>query len=117
MNLCILKSGDRVKYKTLCEAFEVEPKTGNSKLKQLKDFEKYVRFEKEGIWFNILEIKEEGFCTSEQKKASLISNSTNLGQTLVQKSEDAKYLCKRLGEELNLPFEESSLKKIPQEIY
>ena len=56
MNLELLKVGEKVKYKTLCEAFGVKPATGNSKPKQLKDFECYVKMEKEGTWFHILEI-------------------------------------------------------------
>ena len=58
MNLELLKVGEKVKYKTLCEAFGVKPATGNSKPKQLKDFECYVKMEKEGTWFHILEIYE-----------------------------------------------------------
>lgn len=58
MNLELLQVGTKVKYATLCEAFGVEKKTGNSKIRQVKNFEYYVKFEKEGTWFNIVEIYE-----------------------------------------------------------
>ena len=59
MNLELLQVGTKVKYPMLCQAFGEKPKTGNSKPSQLKEFEKYVRFEKEGTWFHILEIYDQ----------------------------------------------------------
>lgn len=58
MKLELLQVGTKVKYKTLCEAFGVKPATGNTKIKQLKEFECYVKLEKEGTWFTIVEIYE-----------------------------------------------------------
>lgn len=59
MNLELLQVGTKVKYATLCEAFGVEKKTGKSKQLQMKEFERYINMEKEGTWFNIIEIYSE----------------------------------------------------------
>lgn len=105
MNLDLLKIGTKVKYPTLCQAFGETPKTGNSKPKQLKEFEKYVKFDKQGTWFHILEIYESiDFCTN----TSLI-NISNWGKPCTKNSEDTEYLRKRLKEEMELNLEESSL--------
>ena len=58
MNLDLLKEnvGNKVKYATLCEAFGVEKKTGKSKQLQIKDFERYVKLEKDGTWFTVIEV-------------------------------------------------------------
>lgn len=58
VNLELLQVGTKVKYATLCEAFGVGKKTGKSKQLQLKDFKRYIKIEKVGTWFNILEIYE-----------------------------------------------------------
>ena len=59
VNLELLQVGTKVKYATLCEAFGVEKKTGKSKQLQMKEFERYIKMEKEGTWFNIVEIYSE----------------------------------------------------------
>lgn len=59
MDLEKLQVGSKVKYTTLCEAFGVEKKTGKSKQLQVKEFERYIKLEKEGTWFTILEIYHE----------------------------------------------------------
>ena len=56
MKLGMLNVGSKVRYGNLCEVFGVEKKTGKSKILQLKDFERYIRLEKEGVWFHILEV-------------------------------------------------------------
>ena len=106
LNLELLQVGTKVKYPILCQAFGETPKTGNSKPKQLKEFEKYVKFEKQGTWFHILEIYvQKDFCTS----ATPVNNIYNWDNECTKKSEDTEYLRKRLKEELNMPLEESSL--------
>ena len=106
MNLELLQVGTKVKYPMLCQAFGEKPKTGNSKPSQLKEFEKYVRFEKEGTWFHILEIyPQKDFCTS----ASLINNIYNWFNDCTKNTEDTEYLRKRLKEEMEMNLEESSL--------
>lgn len=52
------QAGTKVKYATLCEAFEVEKKTGKSKQLQIKDFERYAKLEKDGTWFTVIEVYE-----------------------------------------------------------
>jgi hypothetical protein len=49
MNIKNLKVGMEIKnYKKLCELLGVEPKTSNSKKKQLKEFKKYFEWDKKG---------------------------------------------------------------------
>ena len=99
----------------LCKTLEVEPRpSGKARKPQEKEFKRYFNWEKNGHKITITEIYEVPLETKRKsikstQKLSLISNNTNLGQDEVLFTEDTKYLCKRLGEELNLPFEESSL--------
>lgn len=51
-----LEVGKMYKYKALCEAFGLEPKTGNAKKAHFKIFEQYLSYEKQGTWFLINEI-------------------------------------------------------------
>ena len=49
MNLNNLKPGMKVKnYKELCKLLEIEPKTSNSKKKQLKEIDEVIKYEKTG---------------------------------------------------------------------
>ena len=102
----------------LCKTFEVEPRpSGKARKPQEKEFKCYFNWEKNGHKITITEIYEVPLetkrksikSTQDAQKLSLISNNTNLGQDEALFTEDTKYLCKRLGEELNLLFEESSL--------
>ena len=57
MNLNNLKPGMKVKnYKELCKLLEIEPKTSNSKKKQLKEIDEVIKYEKSGQAFIIKEI-------------------------------------------------------------
>lgn len=57
MNLNNLKPGMKVKnYKELCKLLEIEPKTSNSKKKQLKEIDEVIKYEKSGQAFTIKEI-------------------------------------------------------------
>ena len=57
MNLEKLEVGMVVKnYRSLCELLGVNTKTGNSKKSQLKDWERYFSYDKDGIKFVITEI-------------------------------------------------------------
>lgn len=57
LNLELLQEvGTKVKYATLCELFGVKPSTGNTKIKQMKEFERYMELRKEGTWFHIVEV-------------------------------------------------------------
>ena len=59
MKLELLEKGKQYKYKDLCEAFEVEPKTGNAKKAQFKTFEQYLVLEKNGTWFTVVDFHEQ----------------------------------------------------------
>ena len=59
MKLELLEKGKQYKYKDLCEAFEVESKTGNAKKAQFKTFEQYLVLEKNGTWFTVVDFHEE----------------------------------------------------------
>nr|DAF52756.1 MAG TPA: hypothetical protein [Siphoviridae sp. ctqSm5] len=48
--------GEKYKYKALCEAFDLKPSTGNTKIKHFKEFEQHLKLEKEGTWFKLIEI-------------------------------------------------------------
>lgn len=53
-----LKEGQVIKnYKELCKVLEIEPKNGGeSKKSQLKDIERYIKYEKQGQKFIIIKI-------------------------------------------------------------
>lgn len=59
MKLELLEKGKQYKYKDLCEAFGVEPKTGNAKKAQFKTFEQYLVLEKNGTWFTVVDFHEQ----------------------------------------------------------
>ena len=48
-----LKIGQVYKYKEICEIVGIEPKTGNTKIKQLKELATLVDYEKQGTKFLI----------------------------------------------------------------
>ena len=54
----MLKPGMKYKYPQLCEAYGTEKKTGKAKQLQLKEFERYAKLEKDGVWFTVTEIYE-----------------------------------------------------------
>lgn len=57
MNLDNIKPGMRIKnYKELCRLLEIEPKTSDSKKKQLKEIDEVIKYEKSGHAFIIKEI-------------------------------------------------------------
>jgi hypothetical protein len=57
MNISSIKAGDTFRnYKQLCEVLEIEPKTSNSKKAQLKEMERYFKYEKVGNKYNIISI-------------------------------------------------------------
>lgn len=114
MNLELLQVGTKVKYPILCQAFGEKPKTGKSKQLQVKNFERFIKFVKEGTWYHVLEIYQEPKeKTSENKnchhEVSLINNIYNWFNTGDKNTEDTEYLRKRLKEEMELNLEESSL--------
>ena len=53
-----LEQGDTFTYKKLCEVLEENPKSGNSKPKQLEDWNRYFEFEKVGTKIKILNIRD-----------------------------------------------------------
>lgn len=56
MNIHNLKVGERYKWKTICEKVGIPYVNGNSKIKQMKEFESLCKFTKQGVWFTIEEI-------------------------------------------------------------
>lgn len=57
MNISNIKTGDTFKnYKQLCEVLEVNQEAGNSKKAQLKEFERYFKYEREGHKYKIVSI-------------------------------------------------------------
>ena len=59
LNLENIKEGMVVKnYKEMCKLFDIKPKSGNSKISQLKDWECYFSYHKSGNKFIIDEIIE-----------------------------------------------------------
>jgi hypothetical protein len=59
MNLSNIKVGDIYKnYRAICDALEVETKTSNSKKAQLKEWERFFKYEKDGYKFIITHIYE-----------------------------------------------------------
>lgn len=46
-------------YKELCHLLEIEPKTSNSKKAQLKELQRFIKYEKDGNKFVVLEIYDE----------------------------------------------------------
>ena len=116
MKLENIKEGSVFKnWADLCKTLEVEPRpSGKARKPQEKEFKRYFNWEKNGHKITITEIYEVPLEAKRKsikstKKLSLANNSTNLGQDEVLFTEDTKYLCKRLEEEMNLPFNESSL--------
>jgi hypothetical protein len=60
MNISNLKENMIVKnYKELCQLLEIEPTTSNSKKAQFKELEQYIKYEKQGQKFIIIEIYNE----------------------------------------------------------
>lgn len=59
MEVSNLQVGQEYKYKELCELIGIEPKTGNTKIKQLKELATLINYEKNGVRFLIKEIYEE----------------------------------------------------------
>ena len=60
MNLQLLEVGKQYKYKTLCEAFGIEPsRATDTRKKHMRTFEQYVKLEKEKTWYTVIEIYEE----------------------------------------------------------
>lgn len=55
----LFEVGQQYKYKTLCEPFGLQPTGGDSKKRQFKIFEQYMRLEKNGTWYTVVEIYEE----------------------------------------------------------
>ena len=53
-----LEQGDTFTYKRLCEVLEEKTKGGNSKSKQLEDWNRYFEFEKNGTKIKILNIRD-----------------------------------------------------------
>lgn len=55
----LFKVGEQYKYPTLCEPFGFKPATGNTKKKHIATFEQYMKLEKNGTWFTVVEIYDE----------------------------------------------------------
>lgn len=59
MNISNIEVGNTYKnYKQLCSVLDVSTKTGTSKMAQLKDFERYFKYEKKGHSFIITHVHE-----------------------------------------------------------
>ena len=55
MKLDLLQVGMKYKYQQLCDAFGFKPATGNTKKKHMTTFEQYLKLEKQGTWFLVVE--------------------------------------------------------------
>ena len=55
MKLDLLQVGMKYKYQQLCDAFGLKPATGNTKKKHMTTFEQYLKLEKQGTWFLVVE--------------------------------------------------------------
>lgn len=78
MNLDNLTEGLIVKnYKEMCNLLDVEVKTGNSKRGQLKEFERYFKYTKQGHKFII----EEVFTEPKPKVDGRVNNGGNIANT------------------------------------
>ena len=55
MKLELLQVGMKYKYQQLCDAFGFKPATGNTKKKHMTTFEQYLKLEKQGTWFLVVE--------------------------------------------------------------
>ena len=55
MKLDLIQTGMKYKYQQLCEAFDLKPATGNTKKKHMTTFEQYLKLEKQGTWFLVVE--------------------------------------------------------------
>lgn len=71
--------GQVYKYKEICELIGIEPKTGNTKIKQLKELATLVDYEKQGTKFLIKEIFEEAKEKVDMRKVVKEDDKRRLG--------------------------------------
>lgn len=116
-------------YKQLCEVLQAEPKTSNSKKAQLKDWERYFKYEKKGHTFTITHIydiplpenhnKTRYITTIQKLILDKVVQFGNKGYIFISKSDlmkelqminqnytYAKYKQLRLSKHMNITLEE-----------
>lgn len=130
MNLSKIKTGDTIKnYKVLCELLGENQKAGNSKKAQLKDWERYFKYEKKGYSFTITHIydiplpenhnKTKYITTIQKLILDKVVQFGNNGYIFISKSDlmkelqminqnytFAKYKQLRLSKHMNITLEE-----------
>lgn len=130
LNITNIKVGETYKnYKQLCELLEIEVKGGNAKKAQLKEWERFFKYEKEGNKFTITSIYETPLPENHNKTKYIptiekliidkLVQDSNKGQVFISKSKlmselkminqnytYAKYKQLRLSKHMNITLEE-----------